>query len=277
MTRVLKVLNPGEPTRSLLRFRPLAGSVQRIAVRSEVSSSVRDGGSRKPLSPTPGIQLTLRAEVTRVGADGEAHYRCAIEQVDLLVRDGTPVRVIEAVQAELATLPGLTGAGRVTADGRSTHFAFALPRELASSLRLPIEDMSAALNGLGTVLPAEAVGLGAQWEVPGGRGGAHSSVPMCFTLKTLAPNEVGVRMTLGETETPVGETMRARVRGKGGSLFALDRLWPTRMELEIETLTRLSAEDGGVVRGTDGLSTARMQLRELSFTRATEGVRRIAG
>ncbi len=277
MVRALKVLDFGEAARSLLRFKPLAGSVQRIAVRSEVSTSVRDGGSRNPLPPAPGVQLTLRAEVTRVGADGEAHYRCAIEQVDLLVREGTPVRAIETLQAELASLPGLIGAGRVAVDGRSTHFAFAVPPALPPSLRQPIEDMSAALNGLGSVLPAEAVGLGAQWEMPGGRGGVGLSAPVRFTLKTLSPNEVGVRMTLGEVETQVSESLRARVRGKAGSVIALDRLWPTRMELEIETLSRLSTEDGGVLRGTDGLSTARLQIRELSFTRATDGVRRIAG
>jgi hypothetical protein len=254
-----KILDHGESTRSLLRFKPLAGSVQRIAARWEVTTGVREGGSRQPLPPAPGIQLILRAEVDRVGSEGEASYRCEIEQVDLLVRDGTPMGVIESLRAELAPLAGLRGAGRVAADGRAIAFGFALPASLPVTLRQPLEDMTAALSGMGNVLPSEAVGLGARWEVDGAS----------FTLKSQSPGEVGVRMALAESDRPVGDSMQARIRARGGTLLALDRLWPTRAELKVDARTRADS-------GTTGLSAARLQIRELSFTRATNTVRTIA-
>ncbi len=69
------------------------------------------------------------------------------------------------------------------------------------------------------------------------------------------------------------------MRGEGGAQFALDRLWPIRLELEVESETRVLGVDGRAARGTDGFSVARLQVRELSFTRPTplRAARPIAG
>lgn len=273
----MRILQHGEAARSLLRFRPLAGSVQRIAARSELGTTLRDGGSRKPLPPTPGVQLILRTEVLRVDPEGVAHHRFDIEQVDLLVRDGTPLQLIEAMQTELEPLTGVVGEGRTAADGRALHLGFELPSSLSAPLRRPLEELATALGGLGTVLPGEPVGLGARWEVSGGETGPLTGAPLRFTLKALAPREVKVRIALGESGPALTERLRTRVRGGGGSELALDRLWPTRMELDVEAEARPLSEDASPTRGTDAFTTARLRIRELSFTQATTFGRVITG
>lgn len=270
----MKILHHGEGPRTQLRFRPLAGSVQRIAARSELGTTLRDGGPRKQLPPPPGIQLILRTEILRVDPDGVAHHRFVIEQVDLLVRDGTPVATVEALRAELEPLPGLAGEGRVAADGRTLHSGFDVPDSLSPPLRRPIEELTTALGGLGTVLPSEPVGLGASWEVGDG---AASNLPMRLTLKTLDLPGMGVRIALGETASAGSGDLLARVRGSGGSELSLDRLWPTRMELDVDAEVRPSAQGGEPTRSTDATLSARLRVRELSFTRATTFVRVIPG
>ena len=277
----MRVLHPGEAARKLFRLRPLAGSVQRIAARSELRTSLRDGGSRTLLPPTPGIQLILRADVTRIGPDGEAHYRFVFEQVDLLVQKGTPLRAIDVLREELAALPGLSGEGRVAADGRSTHFALTLPPTLPAPLPQPLQEMTAALSGLGTVLPPEPVGLGARWEATSGGTGPTARTPMVFTLKTLAADAIGVRLALnepGEAEAAAATApVRTRTRGRGGCLLAFDRLWPTRLELDVEAETHLPPDRTRSTGRAEGFTTARLRLRELSFTPPVIGARVIAG
>src|SRR5687767_13595615 len=97
----MRVLQRGQAPQKKFQLQPLVGSVQRVGLRSESSTSIRDAGKTTPAPPTPGVQLILSAEVTRV-SNGEVTYRFTLEQVDLLVQGGTPAKAVEALRAELA-------------------------------------------------------------------------------------------------------------------------------------------------------------------------------
>ncbi|WP_342375305.1 hypothetical protein NVS55_28925 [Myxococcus stipitatus] len=256
----MKVLHPGQTPQTLLQLRPLAGSIQRIAVRSETNISVRHSGRTRELPSPPGIQMNLTVEVSRIAPDGEIHYRFALDQMDLLVKAGTPQKEAEALRAELAPLPGLRGEGRVSPDGRSSHFHAALPSDLAPHLREPLQQLLKTLGGMGTFLPSSPVGLGARWE-------HQTPTPPSTTtveLKRLEKQEVGLKLEL--YAPPSSTEPRTQSRGAGGCVMSLDRLWPLQYELEVETHTQVQSQDDGPPRRLETTTHLRMRMRERSFT-----------
>lgn len=273
----MKLLERGQAPQKLLRLRPLAGSVQRIGVRSESTATLRNAGSNQPLPATPGVQMVLAAEVHRASPEGEILFRFTLEQVDLLVQAGMPVRAVEALREELAPLPGLSGEGRVSANGRSNGFALTLPPGMPEPLRAQLQQMSATLSGLGTLLPSEPVGQGARWEEDGFGSGPLSGARTSFALKRLDDSGLGLRIELDgpAKPQPVPPELRAQegatslhteVRGQGGCLLSLDRLWPTRFELDVDSHAALRVEGEASARRLDGFTHLRMRLKELSFS-----------
>ncbi|NOK00692.1 MULTISPECIES: hypothetical protein [Myxococcus] len=257
----MKVLHQGQAPQTLLQLRPLAGSIQRIGVRAESHVSVRHSGRTRELPSPPGIQMALSVEVTRISRDdGDVHYRFVLEQMDLRVKAGTPVKDAEALRAELAPLPGLRGEGRVSPHGRSNHFQVALPKDLSSHLDGPLQQLLKTLGGMGTFLPSSAVGLGARWE-------HQTQGPLSTTtveFKTLEKKEVGLRMEL--FSPPSSTEPRTQSRGQGGCVMSLDRLWPIRYELEVDTHAHVQSQDDGPPRRLETTTHLRMRIRELSFT-----------
>ncbi|MCE9666393.1 hypothetical protein LY474_01090 [Myxococcus stipitatus] len=271
----MKVLDRGTSPHSLLRLAPVVGSVQRIRVRTQSSSAVKDAGKKTPRPPVPGVQLVLAAEVLAVAASGEARFRFTLESVALLVQPGTAPQAVKQLHTQLEPLPGLTGEGRVAHDGRPNGFTLKLPKDLAPELRGPLDQVTATLSGLGRIFPAEPVGLGARWTpaLPG-KGplaGAHTTLE----LKARDDASLGLRLTMESTSKPQPvpehlraseqrETLTTYVRGQGGCAFAVDRLWPTRFELEVDTRLALRAE-GTPPRHMDSFAHLELRVRELSF------------
>jgi hypothetical protein len=271
----MRVLQRGQAPQRKFQLQPLVGSVQRVGIRSESSTSIRDAGKTTQAPPMPGVQLILSAEVTRV-SQGEVTYRFTLEQVDLLVQGGTPAKAVEALRAELAPLPGLTGEGHVGATGQSGAFSLKLPGELSPELRGQMEEMAAMLKGLGTFLPSEPVGAGARWE-QGGLGGKLAGGSTRVELKSVEADVLGLRIELDTPRTPQpvppglrtqygGETLHTESRGQGACLISLDRLWPTRFELDVETHAEARAGDDKAPRRMEANTTLRTRLKELAFT-----------
>ncbi|WP_147444128.1 hypothetical protein [Corallococcus sp. CA031C] len=273
----MKVLDRGSAPHAPLRLSPLVGSVQRIRVRTESHGAIKDAGQKSPLPPVPGVQMVLAAEVLGVSTSGEVRFHFALESAALLIQPGTPPQAVEKLHAQLEPLPGLKGEGRVSADGRAQGFTLKLPADMAPPLREQLQQVTSTLGGLGRILPTEAVGLGARWSPPLPGKGPLAGARTTLELKTREATGFGLRLELESTSKPQpapenlrttrgGESLRTYVQGQGGCTFSLDRLWPTRFELEVETRLALRAEDKDSPRRMDSFATLQMRLRELSFS-----------
>ncbi|NNB88731.1 hypothetical protein HJC10_18970 [Corallococcus exiguus] len=273
----MKVLERGSAPHAPLRLSPLVGSVQRIRVRSESQGAIKDAGQKTPLPPVPGVQMVLAAEVLSVSASGEVRFQFTLESAALLIQPGTPPQAVEKLHAQLEPLPGLTGEGRVGSDGRSQGFTLKLPKDMAAPVRDQLQQVTATLAGLGRLLPLEALGLGARWSPPLPGKGPLSGARTTLELKKREATGFGLRLELDSTSKPQpapenlrtkkgGESLTTYVRGQGGCTFSLDRLWPTRFELDVETRLALRAEDKDSPRRMDSFATLQMRLRELSFS-----------
>ncbi|RKG57439.1 hypothetical protein D7W79_42640 [Corallococcus exercitus] len=83
------------------------------------------------------------------------------------------------------------------------------------------------------------------------------------TPRTPQPVPAALRPPPGEK----GEaSMHTEAKGHGGCLLSLDRLWPVRLELDVESHVAVRAGTQDAPRRFDGFTTSRLQVRELSFT-----------
>ncbi|WP_375757224.1 hypothetical protein [Corallococcus exercitus] len=276
----MHVLQRGQAPRQPLLLRPLFGGVQRIGLRSQNATTLRDAGRSRPGVPMPGVQMVMAVEVLRVLPDGTARYRFTLEQVDLLVAARTPVRTVEAARAQLSPLPGLKGEGQVDPHGRSSGFEWKLPADLAAPVRGQMQQLAGLLKDLGTFLPTEPVGVGARWEQQGAGSGALTGSTTRVELRSLEGLAVGLRLQMETPRTPQpvpaslrpppgekGEaSMHTEAKGHGGCLLSLDRLWPLRLELDVESHVAVRAGTQDAPKRFDGFTTSRLQVRELSFT-----------
>lgn len=163
----VELLEPGAPPLATLRLRPVVGARQQVVLELDVGLSMTLGGVALPSEPLPPQTISLSLEVTQV-TDVAVVYVATVRRVAVSDRP-----LPEPARAALDSLVG--AAVEVTLDPRG---------RLQSARPMPGGTVSpAAADSLGRIyesaaalaptLPAEPVGVGAQWVVlqrasPGG-------------------------------------------------------------------------------------------------------------
>lgn len=158
----VKLVSAGKGAKSKLRLSPKAAAKETVDLAMEAVIEQAPTGQAAQTVTMPTVVLTASGEVTAVDAEGAASYHAVIDAVDARDR---PNQTLPAatVKERLGSLVGMSIDGSVGANGAAGATAYVIGK--------PQADTAGAVDSLKlmlptwSLLPAEAVGVGATWVV----------------------------------------------------------------------------------------------------------------
>ena len=210
--------------RTLLRYHPAEGSTSRAEMVLDVSLRQVIDGRRAPAVDTPPMRLVMSITVDDVAADGTISERFVVEEYEV-VDDGADPAVVEAMQAELDQLVGMSGRYTMTNRGIVTDATINEMELTNPMLEQTLDQFRSQLSALAVPLPEEEVGEGASWDAALAMRlfGIEFNTVFRFEVLKIEGDEITVdvryeqTMVRGAAEIP-GVPADVRVAVKGGSI-----------------------------------------------------------
>lgn len=157
----VKLLSAGNEPRKALRLAPKAGDTQKALMTLQMAMG--PGGGE--LMKIPAIKIALQIETKSVTPEGDINNEMRIEDVTLDEASGGAAQMAEAMKAGLGTVKGMVVASTITDRGVSKKVEVKYPAGADPTARQAMEQMKDSFMNTQVVLPEEAVGPDAKWEI----------------------------------------------------------------------------------------------------------------
>jgi len=156
----VKLLSAGNEPRKALRLAPKAGDKQKAEMTLQMSMGTSGGEMMK----IPAIKLALEVETKSVTPEGDISTEVLIEDVTLDAEGAAP-QMAEAMKATFGTVKGMVIANTLSDRGATKKVEVRFPPGADPAARQSMEQMKDSFMNAQVVLPEEAVGPDAKWEV----------------------------------------------------------------------------------------------------------------
>jgi hypothetical protein len=164
-TTQIKLLEPGAEPRKVLRLHPKPGDKQTLDLTLKMAMESKVGEMETPATKLPGIKMTLEATVKSVADNGDITYEMVMGDLGISEEPGVAPMVAEAMKSAFTGVKGMSGSGTTSSRGFSKGFEFKAPSDSNPQARQVVDQMKDSFTELAALLPEEAVGTGAKWEV----------------------------------------------------------------------------------------------------------------
>jgi hypothetical protein len=164
-TTQVKLLEPGAEPRKVLRLHPKPGDKQTLDLTVKMAMESKVGEMETPATKLPAIKMTLETTVKIVADNGDITYEMVMGDLTVSEEPGVAPMVAEAMKSAFTGVKGLSGSGTISSRGLSKGFEFKAAPDGNPQARQVVDQMKDAFSELAALLPEEAVGTGAKWEV----------------------------------------------------------------------------------------------------------------
>lgn len=231
----------GGDNRTLLRYHPDEGTTARAEMVLDVSLRQVIDGRRAPNVDTPPMRLVMAITVDDVSDDGTISERFVVEAYEV-VDEGADPAVVEAMQAELDQLVGMSGRYTMTDRGIVTDAVIDEMELTNPVLEQTLDQFRSQLSTLAVPLPEEEVGVGATWDAAVAMDlfGIGFNTALRFEVVAIDGDEITVDVRYEQTMVrgPAGipgvppdvrvAVKGGTIRGEGESVMDLGEVFPSR-------------------------------------------------
>jgi len=243
----LVLMSPGTGPRRVLRFDFVEGARQSLDLRLDLKLAIAVNHVDMEVPPLPGVSLRVGVEIGDVLGDGSARWRMEIDHATI---SNTPEVTPETAAALRAALPAATaivGSGRLTARGQVAEATIEMPSSVVDPAAAQFLDAveQLLLRQMACAVPAEAVGVGARWEVRTDLDNAGMKLTHIVVneLVTMDDRQIEIKQMVRQEAAPQSIT-GAESAGATTDLVALDgrgtaslvvdltRPWPATYSLD---------------------------------------------
>ncbi len=270
----VELVSTGTGARKELRFKPKVGSKQKMTMTMAMTQEVSVDGNKLPVPGLPGQQFTIDFEIKEVASNGDVTYGFKFSEVKLLQDEGANPAAVAAMNAMLKPMMGATGTGQVTNRGLTKSAKFDLPENAPAQLKSMIDSMKDSINRISTPLPAEAVGVGAQWKVTQdlNSGGIQMTQTSTHELKSISDDgfdvAIKIEQAAGEQEVqaammPIGSKMKLnsmKSSGEGTSSMVFAALNPKKSQVKVLSDASMRMTIGGNEQAMEFSTTMEMSV-----------------
>lgn len=248
--QAVKLLNPGAEPRAARRYAFVKGKAERrtatIRVRMEQGGQSAD---------QPSLRLQLALSPTAAGPQG-ATFEVKLAGVELADTKGIPPEALAQASAGLKGLAGLAGRFDLSSQGVLGELAFTSDPKMASAGAAEILPLvQQAVELMVPILPAEPVGVGAEWTVTtsGADQGLTVKNVTKYTLKDWAGDSGTVvaeitrdapKQALKDQRAPAGATIELKAAGRYTFAARLDRI-ASKVDGDTKTTIAIEAPKDG--------------------------------
>jgi hypothetical protein len=257
-TPVVKLLDPGQQPRTPLRFKIEKGLRQTMVMEIKMEMSMEMGGQKLPIPQMPAQRMTMEVAVSDVSAAGETTYDFKFTGIELTETENSPAAVVDAMKKAMKPLEGMSGAAVITNRGIVEKADFRVPDNVEPSARQILDSMQQSVKQLSDVLPEEAVGPGAKWQVTYkiSSGGVKMAQVATNELVSIQGDVAKIKTTIvqkAESQdvqapgVPAGIKMRLvglKSNGSGESTLSLRKLIPQAAKMDLNSDFNMEIGDG---------------------------------
>lgn len=165
-TNRLTLLNSGVGPQQMFRFSPVVGSHQTTVMTIQADTAVSLKQAQIPPLALPDIIMTVQTTVTAADAATNNYGgRFVYQAVEVQGGEALPPGAIASIRQQLQALVGLNGEFTMDAQGNLTDFALELPTTGDPLTSQILQQVADVFKQLSNPFPAQAIGVGAQWQV----------------------------------------------------------------------------------------------------------------
>lgn len=161
----VKLLEAGAEPRKVFRIQTKAGDVQKATMTVKVSMGMNMPDMPSSPIKMPAMKLKMVTTTKNVSAEGDINYEMLLEDVEVVSDASVMPQVVEALKESLKGVKGLVVAGTMTERGFSKKVEAKIPAGADAHSRESLEQMKQTFANTAFLLPEEAIGVGAKWEV----------------------------------------------------------------------------------------------------------------
>jgi hypothetical protein len=172
---VVQAVRPGHPQVKLLeagaephqvfrlQVKPMETQKTKISARISMTMSAAEMPGQTMKMPA----ITMKSVLTpkSVSAAGEINYEILIEDVEVATEPGVAAQIADSMRESLAGMKGLVLVGTMTDRYLTKKMEARIPPGTDAQTREGMEQMKESFANTEFILPEEAIGVGAKWEV----------------------------------------------------------------------------------------------------------------
>lgn len=197
------LLSPGAEPRVPLRYKLKAGDKAQMLMAMAMGTTVSMGGSQMMAMDLPTMKLGVDVAVQNVAANGDANYEVVFTSMTAEAAPGTDPAMAQMMEGAAGSMVGTKGTAVISDRGIARDAKFANPAA-DPALSQALSQVSTSIESMSMPFPAEAVGVGARWEV---RQAINSSGITVYQktiseLVSVTGSEVTLKLTQEQTAPP---------------------------------------------------------------------------
>ncbi|MGB3494470.1 MAG: hypothetical protein WBA57_17210 [Elainellaceae cyanobacterium] len=254
------VLNAGAEPRQMLRMTPTVGAEQRTIMDMTTEVAIAIDGLSQPSFTAPGTRLVMDSVVTDIDDAGLITLDFAYSDVQMNGDPGLPPQVMELMRSQISSMIGTTGTIVVDDQGATQSFTLVAPANAEPMVRASMEQMAQSFQQISSPFPAEAVGVGAVWQVPQEiviNGSAINSLAT-FELVEIEGDRIQLAVSIEQTGNisisdmlPIPDSVSVSDQsltstGAGRTFIDLNQMMPLGSDLTVNTQSTTTVTESGI-------------------------------
>ena len=259
ITDNLELLDVGVEPRQLLRFQPEEGSADLLSIEMQMSSTISAGGQVLANLPLPPLLMDIAAMVDRIDANGDIYSNFHYDNIVVEDSNEAPASMVEMLRNVFDALSGLQVSTVTDSRGNTKSTDFDVPEDANPLVRQMLEQFGTSFEQLSSPFPAEAVGVGAQWqlrydtEVSGMRFDTVATYEVVAIEGDLITLDIALAQnappqTLSLPGLPPGtsaELLSSKAVGEGQTTIDTSRIVPVVADMDVEMTWIFGFPPGG--------------------------------
>ncbi|MEM9217196.1 MAG: DUF6263 family protein [Cyanobacteria bacterium P01_F01_bin.150] len=195
----ITLINRGAEPRRILQMQPEVNSQQQSVTTMDMMGTMNLSGVSRPLPEVPTTQMVIQTDVVNIDDDGNRYIE--FEYTDVSIGNSTelPPEAVDAMRSQLSSLEGLAGSWVLNEQGHLSQFTMEPPEGLPTIIGQNLEQMMDSVQQMSAPFPQDAIGIGAQWQMPYGL--SMNGIEMTGTATYELVGVEGDRITLSTSVT----------------------------------------------------------------------------
>jgi hypothetical protein len=264
----VKLLEPGAEPRKALRLHPKAGDKQTSTLAIKMTMTAGPMGEMK----IPEIKIPIDTTIKNVTPEGDITFDIVMGQAQV-ADSGAADPTAAMMKESLSKLGGETATTMISSRGLAKAAKVNMPKDANAQSRQTMEQVQESLGDIVFILPEEAIGAGAKWQVKQTIKQQTMSIGQTtdFELVSVEGDIVKVKSRISQTaanqkvDIPGMQGMKADLNkltgtGTGNMTVNLGQIMPTQGTADRQIDVSLGVNMGGQKQTMDMKRSATMTL-----------------
>jgi len=161
----IKLLEAGAEPRKAFRLHATVADVQKIKLTIRMKMGVVAPDLPSEMMTLPPMTMAATVTIKEVKPTGDTIFEVVIDDAGVLKEEAAPAAAVEEMNRQIADLKGLVLTGTMTERYFTRKIEAKIPPGTSVEKRESMEQMKEAFANTEFILPEEAIGLGAKWEI----------------------------------------------------------------------------------------------------------------